>query len=69
MTLPSQRELISPRLLKVAERAKRDPKGAILSLASLVDEAALQRAYDRIRKDAAVGVDGLNKEQSGQNSR
>ena len=36
MTLPSQRENMSPRLLKVAERAKRDPKGPILSLASVV---------------------------------
>jgi retron-type reverse transcriptase len=32
-------------------------------LAHLVDEAALGRAFDRIRKDAAVGVDGITKEQ------
>jgi retron-type reverse transcriptase len=31
-----------------------------------VDEAALGRAFDRIRKDAAVGVDGITKEQYGQ---
>jgi group II intron reverse transcriptase/maturase len=30
-----------------------------------VDEAALGRAYDRIRKDAAVGVDGITKEEYG----
>jgi group II intron reverse transcriptase/maturase len=35
-------------------------------LAHLVDEAALGRAFDRIRKDAAVGVDGITKEQYGQ---
>jgi group II intron reverse transcriptase/maturase len=57
---------MSPRLLKVTERAKRDPKGPILSLASLIDEPALKRAYDRIRSDAAVGVDGVSKEQYGQ---
>jgi group II intron reverse transcriptase/maturase len=34
-------------------------------LAHLVDEAALGRAYDRIRKDAAVGVDGTTKEEYG----
>jgi group II intron reverse transcriptase/maturase len=34
-------------------------------LAHLVDEAALGRAYDRIRKDAAVGVDGITKEEYG----
>jgi group II intron reverse transcriptase/maturase len=35
-------------------------------LAHLVDEAALGRAFQRIRKDAAVGVDGTTKEQYGQ---
>jgi len=32
----------------------------------LVDEAALTRAFGRIRKDAAVGVDGITWEQYGQ---
>jgi group II intron reverse transcriptase/maturase len=36
------------------------------SLAHLLDEQALRRAYDRIRKDVAVGVDGITKEQYGQ---
>jgi len=67
MTSQSRRESMSPRLLRVAERAKRDPKGAIFSLASLIDEPALERAYGRIRKNAAVGVDGVSKEQYGQN--
>jgi group II intron reverse transcriptase/maturase len=56
---------VSPGLLKVMERAKRDPEGSFLSLAHLIDEDALQRAYRRIRKDAAVGVDGITKEQYG----
>jgi group II intron reverse transcriptase/maturase len=34
-------------------------------LAHLVDEAALRRAYDRIRREAAVGVDGITKEEYG----
>lgn len=58
--------LMSPGLLKVAERARRDPDARFNSLAHLVDEAALGRAYDRIRKDAAVGVDGITKEEYGQ---
>jgi hypothetical protein len=57
---------MSPGLLKVAERAKRDPDARFNSLAHLVDEAALGRAFTRIRKDAAVGVDGTTKEQYGQ---
>jgi len=55
--------LMSPGLLKVAERARRDPDARFNSLAHLVDEAALGRAFTRIRKDAAVGVDGITKEQ------
>jgi RNA-directed DNA polymerase len=57
---------MSPKLLKVMERAKRDPEVRFTSLAHLLDEEALQRAYRRVRKDAAVGVDGITKEQYGQ---
>ena len=56
---------VSPGLLKVMERAKRDPEVRFTSLAHLLDEQALRRAYDRLRKDAAVGVDGITKEQYG----
>jgi len=57
---------MSPGLLKVTERAKRHPDARFNSLAHLVDEAALGRAYGRIRRDAAVGADGITKEQYGQ---
>lgn len=57
---------VSTGLLKVAERAKRDPDQRILSLAQYVDEAALKRAYGRLRKDAAVGVDGVTVEAYGE---
>lgn len=56
---------VSPKLLKVAERARLDPKYRFLSLAYLLDEQALERAFKRIRKDAAEGVDGMTKEQYG----
>lgn len=59
-------ENMSPGLLKVVERAKREPEAKFHSLAHLIDVSALQRAYERIRKDAAVGVDGVTKEQYGQ---
>ena len=57
---------MSPGLLRVAERARRDPDARFNSLAHLVDEAALGRAFTRIRKGAAMGVDGITKEQYGQ---
>ena len=52
-------ENVSPQLLKVVERAKREPEGRFNSLAHLMDVPALERAYRRSRKDAAVGVDGV----------
>jgi group II intron reverse transcriptase/maturase len=57
---------MSPQLLKVVERAKREPEGRFNSLAHLIDVPALERAYRRMRKDAAVGVDGVTKEDYGQ---
>lgn len=55
----------SPELVKVAERAKRHPEQRILGLAHLIDEPALERAYRALRRDAAVGVDGVTVEQYG----
>lgn len=60
-------ENMSPGLLRVMERARRNPRERQFSLAHLIDEDALRRAYDCIRKDAAVGVDGVTKEEYGQN--
>jgi group II intron reverse transcriptase/maturase len=54
---------MSPGLLKVAERAKRVRDARLLALAYVIDEELLQEAFGRIRKDAAVGVDGVTKEQ------
>ena len=54
-------ESMSPGLLKVVERAKAEPEGRFHSLAHLIDVSALARAYDRMRKDAAVGVDGVQR--------
>jgi group II intron reverse transcriptase/maturase len=66
MTDASTSETMSPRLLKVVERAKTEPEGRFHSLAHLIDVPALVRAYRRMRKGAAVGVDGVTKEQYGQ---
>jgi group II intron reverse transcriptase/maturase len=57
---------VLPGLLRVAERAKRVPEAQMLALAHHVDEELMTAAYRRIRKDAAVGVDGVTKEQYGE---
>ena len=56
---------MSPGLVKVVERAKREPEGRFHALAHLIDVPALGRAYRRQRSEAAVGVDGVTKEQYG----
>ena len=58
-------ETMSPGLLKVVERARTEPEGRFHALAHLLDVPALERAYQRMRKDAAVGLDGVTKEQYG----
>jgi RNA-directed DNA polymerase len=63
---PSRPKDMSPGLLKVAERARREPAGKFHSLAHLIDTEALGRAYRRLRNGAAEGVDGISKEQYGQ---
>jgi RNA-directed DNA polymerase len=56
---------MSLKLQKVVERARAEPDGRFHSLAHLIDVPALEAAYRRIRKGAAVGVDGVTKEQYG----
>jgi retron-type reverse transcriptase len=50
----------------VAERARRNPTECIRGLCRFVDVAALARAHERLRKAAAVGVDGVTVEQYAQ---
>jgi RNA-directed DNA polymerase len=57
---------MSLQIRKVVERARTEPEGRFHSLAHLLDVPALEAAYRSIRKDAAVGVDGVTKDQYGQ---
>jgi RNA-directed DNA polymerase len=57
---------VSTGLLKVMERAKRHPEQRILALAHLIDEAALERSFRALRRNAATGVDGMTVEQYGE---
>jgi group II intron reverse transcriptase/maturase len=56
---------MSTGLRKVAERAKREPAGRFHSLAHLIDEELLAGMFARLRNDAAIGVDGITKEEYG----
>jgi RNA-directed DNA polymerase len=59
-------EHMSTGLEKIATRAREHPGERILSLAHRIDEQALMRAYKRLRKDAAAGIDGATKAEYGQ---
>lgn len=48
-----------PGLIRVHEAAKRDRRGCLTALLHHVDEQALYRAFTRLRRSAASGVDGI----------
>ena len=56
---------MSPKLAKVAELARKDPGLRLRSLAHVLDEHLLRRSYHQLRRDAAVGADGVSKEEYG----
>lgn len=58
---------MSPKLLKVAELAKKDSKLRFQTLAHHLDKDAFKRAFERLKTNAAVGVDGVTKETYGTN--
>lgn len=66
MTGAKTSKVMSTGLAKVVERARKHPQERILSLAHRIDVSALERAYGRLRDDAAVGVDGVTKAEYGQ---
>ena len=66
MTAASTAKSMSTELMKVAKRAKTEPEGRFHSIAHLLDESALRRAYEAIREDAAPGADGVTKEAYGE---
>jgi hypothetical protein len=49
---------ISTKLQRIAELAQRSPQRALTTLAHLIDLDFLRRAYGRVRKDGAPGIDG-----------
>lgn len=52
--------IVSTKQERIAALAKQSPQMAFTSLAYLMDHDWLKEAYQRTRKDGAVGVDGVN---------
>ncbi len=62
MTGTSNSEVISTKQAKIARLASYEPKLVLKTLAHHVDQEWLHEAYRRVRKDGAVGVDGVDAE-------
>jgi RNA-directed DNA polymerase len=67
MSEPTSSTTMSPKLAKVMELARKDPGLRLRSLAHVLDEQVLTRSFHQLRKDAAVGVDEVSKEEYEQN--
>ncbi len=63
----SRSQTISTQLQQIAEQAVCYPKMVFTTLAHRIDEAWLQEAYRRTRKDSAPGVDGVTAEEYAEN--
>jgi len=60
MTGAQKPEWLSPKQRRIAEVAQQRPDEVFTSLAHLIDDIWMLQAYHRVRKDGAVGVDGVD---------
>ncbi len=63
----SRSQTISTKLQKIAEQASSHPEMVFTTLAHLIDVDFLREAYNRTRKNAAAGVDGVTAAEYGAN--
>jgi RNA-directed DNA polymerase len=59
------REPVGTKLLRIAEKARQDRGCKFTSLFHLVNEDLLRECFERLRKDAASGIDKITKEEYG----
>ena len=63
----SRSQTISTKLQKIAEQAISHPQMVFTTLAHLIDMDLLHEAYNRTRKNAGAGVDGVTAAEYGAN--
>lgn len=56
-------EPVATKLLRIAEKARKEPRFKFTSLYHLKNEELLRDCFGRLRKDAAVGIDDVTKEE------
>ncbi len=59
--MPSNEESVETKLQRIAEKAGREPKFQFTSLFHLMNEELLLGCFERLRSDAAAGIDGVTK--------
>ena len=65
--MQNMKNALSPELSRVQERARTNMKDKFTSLAHYLTVEMLHRSYDRLKKDSAVGTDGVSKADYGKN--
>ena len=60
-TVPRRGESVATKLLRIAKKARREPKFQFTSLFHLMNVELLRGCFERLRKDAAAGIDGVTK--------
>lgn len=56
-------ESVATKLLRIAEKARKEPRFKFTSLYHLMNEELLLECFGRLRKDAAAGIDEVTKEE------
>jgi len=65
-TVPRRGEAVETKLLRIAEKARREGKFQFTSLFHLMDRELLRGCFVRLRKEAAAGIDGVTKAMYGE---
>jgi RNA-directed DNA polymerase len=63
--MPRNREMVATKLQRIAEKARRESSCRFTSLFHLMNVEMLRECFRELRKDAAVGIDKVTKEEYG----
>jgi RNA-directed DNA polymerase len=64
---PGGGEPVATKLLRIAEKARKEPQFKFTSLFHLMNVELLRGCYSKLRKDAAAGIDQMTKEKYAEN--
>ena len=60
-------EPVATKLQRIAEKAHKEPSFKFTNLFYLMNDELLRGCFQRLRKDAAAGIDGVTKEEYAEN--